>query len=87
MDPLVAIVALGAAAAGFVQGLTGFAYGLVAMAVWAWWLDPVLAGPLVVFGSLVGQLLAIGPIRRGFDARRVLPLIAGGVVGVPVGVA
>ncbi|MBD0272991.1 MAG: sulfite exporter TauE/SafE family protein [Acetobacteraceae bacterium] len=87
MDLPVGIVALGAAAGGFVQGLSGFAFGLVAMAVWAWALDPVLAGPLVVFGSLVGQLLSWGSIRRGLDPRRVLPFVAGGVLGVPLGVA
>ena len=87
MDPLIGVVALGAAAGGFVQGLSGFAFGLVAMAVWAWWLDPALAGPLVVFGSLVGQLVSIGSVRRGFDARRALPIVAGGLAGVPIGVA
>ncbi|MDO9707247.1 sulfite exporter TauE/SafE family protein [Paracraurococcus lichenis] len=86
MDPLIPVVALGAAAGGFVQGLSGFAFGLVAQAIWAWTLDPVLAGPLTVFGSLVGQMLAIGTIRRGFEARRALPFILGGVLGVPLGV-
>ena len=33
MDPLTGIVAAGAAAAGLVQGLSGFAFGLLAMAV------------------------------------------------------
>jgi uncharacterized protein len=87
VDLVALFVALGAAAGGFVQGLSGFAFGLVAMAIWAWWLDPTLAGPLVVFGSLVGQLLSIHAVRRGFDARRALPVVAGGVVGVPLGVA
>jgi uncharacterized membrane protein YfcA len=87
VEALVLVVALGAAAGGFVQGLSGFAFGLVAMAVWAWWLDPRLAGPLVVFGSLLGQMLALGTLRRGFEARRVLPFILGGVLGVPLGVA
>lgn len=87
MDPLIPLVALGAAIAGFVQGLSGFAYGLVAMAVWAFVLDPVLAGPLVVFGSLVGQVLSFGALRRGFDWRLGLPFVAGGVLGVPLGVA
>jgi uncharacterized membrane protein YfcA len=86
IDPLVLAVALGAAAGGFVQGLSGFAFGLVAMAVWAWWLDPRLAGPLVVFGSLLGQLLALPTLRRGFEMRRVLPFLLGGVAGVPLGV-
>jgi uncharacterized protein len=87
VDPLIGVVALGAAAGGFVQGLSGFAFGLVAMAVWAWSLDPVLAGPLVVFGSLFGQLLTLSSIRRGFDLPRVLPFVVGGILGVPLGVA
>ena len=87
MDSLIGAVALGAAAGGFVQGLSGFAFGLVALAIWAWALDPVLAGPLVVCGSLLGQMLSIGTLRRGFDAGRVLPFIAGGALGVPLGVA
>ncbi|TCZ56750.1 sulfite exporter TauE/SafE family protein [Roseicella aquatilis] len=87
MDGLTAAVALGAALAGFVQGLSGFAFGLVAMAVWAWVLDPPLAGPLVVIGSLIGQALALPMLRHGFDLRRAAPFLLGGVLGVPLGVA
>jgi uncharacterized protein len=36
-------VALGAAVGGFVQGLSGFAFGLAAMAIWAWCIEPVTA--------------------------------------------
>jgi len=79
-------VVAGAAAAGFVQGLSGFAFGMVAMAFWAWTVAPQFAGPMVVFGSLVGQLLSIGSIRRGFDWRRVLPFVLGGALGIPGGV-
>ena len=86
MTSQVLIVALGAAAAGFVQGLSGFAYGLVAMSVWAWTLDPVLAGPLVVFGSLTGQLLSARQVLRGASPFRAIPFVAGGVIGVPIGV-
>src|SRR3954469_21003145 len=87
MDPLIVPVILGAAAAGFVQGLSGFAFGLVAMTFWAWSVPAQLAGPLVVFGSLLGQLLSLRPTRRGFELRRTLPFIAGGVIGVPIGAA
>ena len=55
------------------------------MSVWAWSIEPQLAAPMVVFGSVVGQLLALGTIRRSFDRRRALPFIAGGVLGVPLG--
>ena len=85
MSPLIS-VALGAAAGGFVQGLTGFAFGLVAMPIWAFSVSPALAGPMVVFGSLLGQALSLATISRGFDTRRLSPFIVGGVLGVPIGV-
>lgn len=83
----IVIVALGAALAGFVQGLSGFAFGLVAMSVWAWTLEPVLAGPLIVFGSLIGQLMASGSMLKNMDMKRAWPLVVGGLAGVPLGVA
>jgi uncharacterized membrane protein YfcA len=86
MDATILTVATGAAVAGFVQGLSGFAFGLVAMGIWAWSLDPVLAGPLVVFGSLIGQLLATKALWRALNPWRALPFVAGGVLGVPPGV-
>ncbi|MBY4896438.1 sulfite exporter TauE/SafE family protein [Cupriavidus sp. AU9028] len=81
------IVALGAAAGGFVQGLSGFAFGLTAMSLWAWTLEPRLAASLTLFGSLVGQIIAAVRVRRGFDARALLPFLAGGLLGIPLGVA
>jgi uncharacterized membrane protein YfcA len=87
LDHLVIFVALGAAVGGFVQGLSGFAFGLTAMAIWAWSVEPVLAGPLVAFGTLFGQILSIGTVRRGLDAGLIWPFVAGGVLGVPLGVA
>ena len=84
--PLTVAVALGAALGGFVQGLSGFAFGLVALGIWAWSVDPTVAGPLVVFGSLVGQLLSLGTVRRGLDPGRILPFVVGGLIGVPIGV-
>lgn len=76
----------GAAVGGFVQGLSGFAYGLSSMGVWAWSLPPQLAGPMVVFGSLLGQAMGLGAIRRSFDLGRTLPFVAGGLLGIPIGV-
>jgi len=84
---LILLVAAGAAVAGFVQGLSGFAFGLVAMAFWVWVLPPQLAAPMVVFGSLVGQLIGLKSAWSGFRLGRALPFIAGGVIGVPIGIA
>lgn len=80
------VVALGAMAAGFVQGLSGFAFGLVAVSFWAWALPPQVVAVLVVFGSLIGQLLAVASVRRGFQWRVLWPYLLGGLAGVPIGV-
>jgi uncharacterized membrane protein YfcA len=85
MDAPVWLIVVGAVAAGFVQGLSGFGFSLVALSFWAWTLDPRLAAVLAVFGGLTGQLLAAFSVRRGFDTRRVLPFIAGGLLGLPLG--
>lgn len=86
MDSTIWIVALGAIVGGFVQGLSGFAFGLVSMSFWAWALEPQLAASLAVFGALTGQIVAALTVRRGFDWRLLAPFLAGGLVGVPIGV-
>jgi uncharacterized membrane protein YfcA len=86
MDLTPLYIVLGAAAGGFVQGLSGFAFGLVASAVWAWAVSPQLAGPMVVFGSLLGQILSIAAVRRAFDLGRILPFVIAGLLGIPIGV-
>lgn len=87
MDSLTLIIIAGAAAAGFVQGLSGFAFAMCAMAFWAWTVDPQLAAVVVVGCSVVGQALTIIAARRGFNLKRTLPFIVGGVLGVPIGIA
>ncbi|UJW85932.1 sulfite exporter TauE/SafE family protein [Devosia sp. SL43] len=85
MDPSLIIVLAGAAAAGFAQGVSGFAFSLVALSIWAWAVEPQLAAPMSVFGALVGQLVALPWVWRGFDFRKLLPLVIGGLLGVPIG--
>jgi uncharacterized membrane protein YfcA len=86
MTPDLAIVIGGAVLAGFVQGLSGFAFALAAMSVWAWGVDPQVAAPMAVFGSLVGQLIALPLTWRGTSAARLAPFVIGGVIGVPAGI-
>ena len=87
MDSVWWVVVAGAVAAGFVQGLSGFGFGMVAMSFWAWSLEPRLAAVLTVCGALTGQLLAAATVRRGFDRVRLLPFVLGGLAGIPIGVA
>lgn len=85
MDTIYVYVLLGAMVAGFVQGLSGFGFSLVSMALWAWVLDPRLAVVLAVFGGMTGQIVGALSLRRGFDWRLLLPYVLGGVAGIPLG--
>ncbi|WP_158541646.1 sulfite exporter TauE/SafE family protein [Pelagibacterium lacus] len=86
MEPYLVIVLGGAALAGFVQGLSGFAFALVSLSVWAWAVSPELAAPMAVFGSLVGQLVTIPVVGANFRLKGLAPFIVGGVLGVPMGI-
>lgn len=85
MDSTLLVVLVGAVAAGFVQGLSGFAFGLVATSIWAWWLPPQMVAPLSVFGALVGQLIAAFTVKRGLHWAKLGPMLAGGLAGIPLG--
>lgn len=79
------LIAAGAAAAGFVQGLSGFGFGMVSMSFWAWGLLPQQAAVLSTVGGLIGQLLAALTVRRGARWPRLWPFLAGGLCGIPIG--
>jgi uncharacterized membrane protein YfcA len=85
MEAQTLVIIAGAVAAGFVQGLSGFGFGLVAMSFWAWTIDPRLAAAMAVFGALTGQIIAAVTVRRGFDVKRLAPFVLGGLLGIPVG--
>nr|WP_204733607.1 TSUP family transporter [Hydrogenophaga laconesensis] len=87
MTPEIALLALGAAVAGFVQGLSGFAFGMVAMSFWVWGIEPRVAAVMAVFGSLTGQVVAVVSSRRPFRMQALAPFLAGGVLGIPLGIA
>jgi len=74
-----------AALAGFVQGLSGFGFSLVALSIWAWMLDPKLAAVLAVAGAFTGQVIAVVTLRRGFEWARLMPFVVGGLLGLPFG--
>jgi uncharacterized membrane protein YfcA len=80
------LIVAGAATAGFVQGLSGFAFSLVSLSFWAWGLEPQRAAVLATVGGLTGQILAALAVRRGSRWRVLWPFIAGGLCGIPLGV-
>jgi len=85
MDTTWWVLILGAAVAGLVQGLSGFAFGLVATSIWVWTLPPQLVAVMSVFGALTGQIVAAITTRRSVMWPRLAPLLAGGLCGLPLG--
>ena len=77
---------LGALVGGFVNGLTGFGTAMTALPLWVHALAPAVASPLAVACSIAGQLQTLPQIWHAIDFRRLLPFVAGGLLGVPFGV-
>ena len=72
--------------ASFVLGLVGFGNGLVAMALLPFVMSPVTAiAVLTVYTVVFAAVIAV-PLRRDLVPHPVLELLAGTVLGVPLGV-
>jgi uncharacterized membrane protein YfcA len=72
--------------AAFVAGLAGFAFGLVAMAIWLHLLTPTQTAILITGYALIVQGYAVWKLRGAIKPRRLLPLVLGGLIGIPLGV-
>jgi uncharacterized protein len=83
----IALVVGGALAAGFVNGLSGTGYGLVALGFWLHAMSPVTAAPLAALCSVVGHVQSLPHIWRGVIWSRLWPFLVGGLIGVPIGTA
>jgi uncharacterized membrane protein YfcA len=79
------ILAVGAAVAGLVQGISGFAFAMVAMSIWVWGVDPQLAAIMAVFGGVTGQIISAIRVRRGWHLSILWPFLLGSAVGIPIG--
>jgi uncharacterized membrane protein YfcA len=79
------VLAFGAAVAGLVQGISGFAFAMVAMAIWVWGVDPALAAVMAVFGGLTGQIISVIRVRRGWHLDLLWPFVLGSAIGIPIG--
>ncbi len=84
--PLAAAVGGVAFFAAFAQGVTGFGSALVAMPLLALLFGVRAAAPLVALLSLAVNLALLLPARRELPWRRVAPLLAGSLAGIPAGV-
>jgi len=79
------LFAAGTFAAAFVTGLAGFAFAIVAAAVWLHFLAPAQAAALIVSFGLIVQGVSVWKLRNAIQWRRLAPFLIGGVLGVPIG--
>ncbi|OJU42440.1 MAG: hypothetical protein BGN99_11185 [Alphaproteobacteria bacterium 65-37] len=80
-----AIVVAGALAAGFVNGLSGTGYALVALGFWLQAMSPVTAAPLTALSSVAGHIQSLPRIWSGVQWPRLWPFLLAGAIGVPLG--
>lgn len=83
----VAIFLVATFAGALVAGLSGFAFGLVAAAIWLYILTPIQTATLIIAFGLIVQGYSVWKLRRALDWRKLWPFLPGAAVGVPVGVA
>lgn len=81
----IAIVVAGALAAGFVNGLSGTGYALVALGFWLQAMSPVTAAPLTALSSVAGHIQSLPRIWSGVQWPRLWPFLLAGAIGVPLG--
>ena len=73
-------------AAALVAGMAGFAFGLVAAAVWLHVLSPLQTTTLIVTFGLFVQGYAVWKLRHALKLKRLWPFLLGGLLGLPLGV-
>jgi uncharacterized protein len=72
--------------AALVTGVAGFAFGIVAAAVWLHFLSPAQTTALIVAYGLIVQGISVWKLRRSIRLMRLIPFLLGGAIGVPIGV-
>ncbi len=80
-----ALFVAGTFAAALVAGLSGFAFGLIAAAVWLYVLPPLQVTALIAVFGLVVQGYAVWKLRGALRLARLWPFLVGGALGVPLG--
>lgn len=85
VDTTLALLVLGALLGGFVSGLAGFGGGPVVLVLWLLVIDPKTAVPLLMVSAVAHQMMTLHLVWRAISYARLLPMVIGGIAGVPVG--
>jgi uncharacterized membrane protein YfcA len=77
---------LGALLGGIAAGGSGFAFGLAASSIWLHRIDPLHSAILITGCGTLLHLSTIWQQRAHVEISRLWPFVAGGVLGIPLGV-
>jgi uncharacterized protein len=77
---------LGALLGGIAAGGSGFAFGLAASSIWLHRIDPLHSAILITGCGTLLHLTTIWQQRQHVEIARLWPFVAGGVLGIPIGV-
>ena len=80
------ILWLGALLGGIAAGASGFAFALAASSIWLHRIDPVHSAVLATGCGVLLHLSTLWPQRKFIEPARLMPFVAGGLLGVPLGV-
>jgi len=70
-----------------VAGVAGFAFGLIASAIWLHIISPAQSAPLIAAFAILIQGATLWKLRHALQVSRLVPFIVGGAVGIPLGTA
>ncbi len=70
-----------------VAGVAGFAFGLIASAIWLHIISPGQSAPLIAAFAILIQGATLWKLRHAIQVSRLIPFIFGGAVGIPLGTA
>lgn len=72
--------------AALVNGVAGFAFGLIASAIWLHVITPAQSAALIAAFAIIIQIVSLWKFRHAIQLPRLMPFLIGGVLGIPLGV-
>lgn len=85
-DPTLLIVGgLAVLLAGFLRGLTGFGFALVAVPIVSTLVEPQIVVPMILIHGVVTSIPLLIHARREMQPLRIWPLMLGAIIGAPIG--
>jgi len=70
-----------------VAGIAGFAFGLIAAAIWLHIISPAQSAPVIAAFAILIQGTTLWKLRHAVQIPRLVPFIIGGAAGIPLGAA